>query len=71
MDTTIGASKFTIDPTILPLKINNPYGSTEDYYDHSLIGEHEFKLSVSYSLPFFVPGTPTTVNFKVNIESIC
>jgi hypothetical protein len=59
---TAGDTKFTVDPTLEPLSIPNPYSdSTNRYNDHTLLGEHEFNISVNWipNLPFAVPGVPT------------
>ena len=62
IDRSGGISKLTINPTIEPLEIDNPYGGPEKYYDHTLFGEHEFTMSVNWipNLPFAVPDVPTS-----------
>ena len=39
-------TKLTIDSSITPLLMTNPYGVTPQWYDHSLLGEHEYSLTV-------------------------
>jgi len=60
-----------------PLKITNPHGASPVWYDHSLLGQHEFKISVTWSpTPAFPPiplpvAVPTSKIFKVTITSVC
>ena len=59
---TGGDTKFTIDPSQNPLAIiNSNSNPTNLYFDHTLLGEHEFNISVNWipNLPFAIIGVPT------------